>query len=165
MVDEWNLFARVIRADGSERQVPMGSWNSGLAQRVLESGGRFELPERPKQKSEQKSVKLLGRRVEDQMRVGVLLSFPHLLSEKDLKRIEKLANRLEDGKSLTKTQAAKLDKIYDSIEEVDEDGDWDFGNDGDPGQSLDRFWRKESGRYRLWKPAEESIEWSILAKL
>lgn len=165
MVDEWNLFARVIRADGSEGQVPMGSWNSGLAQRIIESGGRYELPSRPQEKSEQKSVKLLGSRVEDQMRVDVLLSLSHLLNEKDLSAVEKLSARLESGKSLTQNQASKLDKIFDDVEEVDEDGDWCFGDNASPGQCLDRVWRKESGRYRLWKPVEESIEWSKLAKL
>lgn len=165
MSDEWSQYVRVIRADGTVRQVPLGAWNSGLAQRVLEAGGRFELPGETRGKRVEKTVKLLGRGVEDQMRVGVLLAVPHALQDEDLETVERFAERLEAGRSLTKSQSAKLDEIYDRLEEVDEDGDWGLGDNEEQGENLDRFWVKDSGRCRLWKPRTESVEWSILAKL
>lgn len=51
MSDDWNRFVRVIRADGSERTLPLAAWTEDLEQRVLEAGGRVvmvdEAPETP----------------------------------------------------------------------------------------------------------------------
>lgn len=50
MSDDWNRFVRVIRSDGSERTMPLAAWNDELAERVLMAGGKFVLPEDPKDK-------------------------------------------------------------------------------------------------------------------
>lgn len=42
---DWDKFVRVIRSDGTERTVPLAAWNEDLERRVLDAGGRFEMPD------------------------------------------------------------------------------------------------------------------------
>lgn len=46
-MDIWDFKVKVIRTDGSVREIPYPSWNQELADRMTEAGFTFELPELP----------------------------------------------------------------------------------------------------------------------
>jgi len=46
-MDMWDFFVKITRPDGTERELPYGSWNQELAQRLLDASCTFELPEIP----------------------------------------------------------------------------------------------------------------------
>lgn len=43
-MDEFEHFVKIVKPDGTTREVPLGSWNELLAERVLDAGCTFELP-------------------------------------------------------------------------------------------------------------------------
>jgi len=44
-MSDWDRYVIVTRADGTTSTVPLATWNQELAQRVLDAGGSYTLPE------------------------------------------------------------------------------------------------------------------------
>lgn len=117
MTDDWDRFVRVIRADGSERTLPLVAWTEDLEKRALEAGCRIVMPEDKPPAAKPPPPKNNRPGQSDRDLVQALLDIEAGLTDWEVEFSESLSRWLDSHDTLTNKQRAKAEQILAEVGE------------------------------------------------